>query len=75
MHPQEGAQEVLAPQEHASGEKKLNYALLQELPNARSSKSYPGKAARSYKSYRKPQIPARSYESYRKPQIPARSLQ
>ena len=33
MHEQEVAQEVLAPQEHASGEKKLNCAL-----SARSSK-------------------------------------
>ena len=28
MHAQEVAQEVLAPQEHASGEKKLNCALI-----------------------------------------------
>ena len=33
MHAQEVAQEVLAPQEHASGKKKLNCAF-----NARSSK-------------------------------------
>ena len=35
MHAQEVAQELLALQEHASGEK-LNY-----IPNARRSKSYP----------------------------------
>ena len=57
MHSQEVAQEVLAPQEHASGEKKLNCAL-----STRSSKSYPQEAARSYESYRKTQIPARSLQ-------------
>ena len=54
---QEVAQEVLAPQEHASGKKKLNCAF-----NARSSKSYPQEDARSYEPYRKPQITARSLQ-------------
>ena len=62
MHAQEGAQEVLAPQEHASGEKKLNCALLQELPNARSSKSYLQEAARSPTANRK--YPQEVYSSW-----------
>ena len=37
------AQEVLAPQEYVSGQKKLNWGL-----SARSSKSYPQVSARSY---------------------------
>ena len=42
MHAQEVVQEVLALQKHASGRKKLNIVLyLQEVPKARSSKSYP----------------------------------
>ena len=49
MHAQEVAQEVLVPQEHTSGEKKLNCALSARSSNARSSKSYPQEAARSYK--------------------------
>ena len=36
MHTQEVTEEVLAPQEHASGQKKFNCSL-----SARSSKSYP----------------------------------
>ena len=61
MHAQEVAQEVLAPQEHASGKKKLNYAF-----NARSSKCKEFKilSARRRKKLR-----------VRKPQIATRSLQ
>ena len=60
MHAQEVAQEVLAPQEHASGQKKLNCGL-----SARSSKRKNFKilSARSHGSNRKPQIAARSYSS------------
>ena len=57
MHAQEVAQKVIATQEHASGEKKFNCALF-----ARSSNSYLQEAARSYESYRKPQIPTRSLQ-------------
>ena len=53
MHVQEMVQEVLAPQEHASGETKLNCAYPQDVPNTRSSKSYPQEATGSYESYHK----------------------
>ena len=62
MHAQEVVQEVLALQEHASGEKKLHCTLSAEVSNVRRSKSYPQGAARSYKSYSKPQILVRSLQ-------------
>ena len=44
MHAQEVAQEVLAPEEHASG-KNLEVTHLQEVQSARSSKSYDAQEA------------------------------
>ena len=53
MHVQEVAQEVLAPQEHASGQKKLNCGLSARTFKAQEDTKLAAEAARSYKVNRK----------------------
>ena len=66
IHAQEVAQEVLALQEHASGEKRVKLHFIRKKFQMQEDQNPIRK---------KPQEAARSYESYRKPQITARSLQ